>query len=58
LVGLFAVTAGLWGMFCWFSDLAIVLKGALPVMVVMGGMVAIIAGISAIRRPPGSGGGQ
>ena len=58
LVGLVTVAAGLWGIFFWSSDLLIVLKGALPVMILMGGLVAVVAGISALRRPPSSGGGQ
>jgi hypothetical protein len=58
LVGLFTVAAGLWGMLCWFPEFVMVLKGAVPLMVVMGGAVAVIAGLSALRRPPKSGSDQ
>ena len=58
LVGLVTVAVGLWGVAHWFDRLIFVLKGTLPLMMVMGGMVAILSGISALRRPPHSGGDQ
>ena len=55
LIGLAAVAAGLWGMAHWFDRLVFVLKGIVPLMMVLGGMVAILSGISALRKPPYSG---
>jgi hypothetical protein len=52
IVGLSAVSAGLWGMFHWFDQLLFVIKGVVPAMVLMGGAIAVIAGISTFRRPP------
>lgn len=55
LIGLLTVGAGLWGMIHWRDALVLALKGLVPVSMVLGGAVAVIAGISAIRRPPASG---
>ena len=43
------VLLGGWGLVEWFPELVIVAKGFLPVSLVIGGVVAVVAGVSALR---------
>lgn len=46
LIGLIVSVLALWGMFVWWNDFLIVLRGLVPVSFVFGGIVAIVAGIT------------
>lgn len=46
LIGLIVSVLALWGMFVWWNDFLIVLRGLVPVSFVFGGIVAIVAGIA------------
>jgi hypothetical protein len=49
LVGIIFVAAGVWGIIHWPSDVASVMKGILPLMVICGGVIAVVAGFSRLR---------
>ena len=51
LIGVVFVLVGLWGVAHWVHDLVAVLKGLGPISMVLGGVIAIVAGISSLRPP-------
>ena len=53
LVGLITVGLSLWGIALWREEFLLVMKGFLPLCFLMGGVVAVIAGISSlVGKPP------
>lgn len=50
LVGLVFVVAGAWGIAHWFPDFVVVVRGLGPVSVLLGGLVAVVTGLSSL--PP------
>ena len=48
-VGLLSVAAGAWGLLRWWPLFVLLLKAALPAVLVMGGLIAIIAGVADLR---------
>lgn len=49
IIGTIIVLLGLKGIWCWWSDFLVVLKGSVPAMLIFGGAIAVIAGLSEIR---------
>jgi hypothetical protein len=49
IIGSLVAIIGLVGIIGWWSDFLIVLKGSIPVMLVFGGVIAAIAGLSELR---------
>lgn len=49
IVGLIFMALGLWGVISWWPSFMIVLKGLVPIMIVCGGFLAVIAGVTSIR---------
>lgn len=49
LVGLVFIAGGLWGIARWFPDFMATLRGIGPVSILIGGVVAVIAGLSSFR---------
>jgi len=49
IIGFIAVLFGIKGLVAWRSDLFVLLRGSLPVIFILGGAIAAIAGISVIR---------
>lgn len=49
IIGTITTILGLLGLVKWWGDLLLVLKGSLPVMLILTGVVAVIAGISEIN---------
>jgi len=47
--GLIAVVLGVWGILSWTADFLMVLKGSVPLMVALGGLLAIIAGVTTMK---------
>ena len=45
IFGAIAVAAGLVGVFAWWSDFGLVLRGLLPIVLVVVGFIAIGAGL-------------
>ncbi len=48
-VGIAFVLLGSWGMIHWGQELIFVLKGLLPISLVLGGVVAAIVGIASLK---------
>ncbi|HOJ51031.1 MAG TPA: hypothetical protein PLT64_00665 [Syntrophales bacterium] len=42
--GAIALTLGIVGIFAWFHDLVIIIKGSLPLLFILGGILAIYIG--------------
>ncbi|MFH1259590.1 MAG: hypothetical protein ABII74_07270 [Elusimicrobiota bacterium] len=49
IVGLVFAGFGLWGVVVWSADFFLVCRGALPAFFLMGGVLAVIIGITTIR---------
>ena len=49
ITGLAFVVLGLWGILCWWSQFVNFLQGSVPFMLFMGGLLAIVAGVTSIR---------
>ncbi len=49
IVGIIVAAIGIWGVKVWFPDFIMVLKGSIPALLVCGGLLAIIAGITSIK---------
>ncbi len=52
LLGLVTVGFSLWGIFFWREAFLFVMKGFLPLCFLLGGIVAVIAGVSAMGGKP------
>ena len=55
LFGLAFILFGVWGMNAWFGDLLLVLRGLAPLSLFLGGVVALIVGLSSFRPAPNKG---
>jgi hypothetical protein len=49
IVGSAFIALGVWGVFEWFSEVLIILKGFGSVSLILGGIVAVIAGMSSMK---------
>ena len=49
IIGVVAAIFGLRGLIAWRIDFIMVLKGSLPIIFILGGAIAVIAGLSEIR---------
>ncbi len=49
VIGVIAILLGLKGLIAWRGDFLTVLRGSLPVIFILGGAIAVIAGFSEIR---------
>lgn len=49
IVGSIIALLGLWGLIAWWNDFLLVLRGLIPAMLIFGGVIAVIAGLSEIR---------
>lgn len=49
IIGAIIVLLGLKGILCWWGDFLAVVKGSIPAMLIFGGAIAVIAGISEIK---------
>ena len=47
--GLVSVTLGVIGFSLWWSDLVIILKGGIPIMLLLGGILAVYVGLDAMQ---------
>jgi hypothetical protein len=54
IIGLLFVIAGGLGVITWKADFVVILKGLMPIMLVAGGMISVIAGIMSIIESPES----
>lgn len=51
IFGLIAVCAGLCGVFSWWEDFGLVLRGLIPMVLIVLGLVAVGAGLIAQPKP-------
>lgn len=49
VIGAAVVILGLLGIISWRSDLLTVLKGSIPAILIFGGAIAIVAGLSELK---------
>ena len=49
IIGAIVALLGLLGLIRWFGAFALILKGSVPAMLIFGGLIAVIAGISEMR---------
>jgi len=49
IIGAIVALLGVFGLIAWWGDLILVLKGSVPAMLIFGGVIAVIAGISEIK---------
>jgi len=49
IVGAIFMLLGLWGVITWWSSFLVVLKGLVPAMIVCGGFLAVVAGVTSMR---------
>jgi hypothetical protein len=49
VIGAIVALLGLWGIIGWWCDFLTVLKGSVPAMLIFGGAIAVIAGLSEIK---------
>jgi len=49
IIGLVTVVIGILGLIKWIAPFIYVLKGAVPAMLICGGLLAIIAGITSMK---------
>ncbi|QEP43989.1 hypothetical protein D5085_13190 [Ectothiorhodospiraceae bacterium BW-2] len=50
IVGLLALSMGLWGMAVWWYSVEEFLRGAVPLLLILFGLVALMAGVSRVKR--------
>ena len=53
IVGLLALALGLWGMTAWWWSVTEFLRGAMPIVFIIFGLVALAAGVQTVRQPKG-----
>lgn len=53
VVGLLAVAFGLWGMTVWWWSFAELMRGLVPVALILVGLVALASGVSKVREEGG-----
>jgi len=52
LGGIVALVIGIIGLIGWWADFVLVLKGVIPILLVLGGALAIYLGIEEVRTEP------
>ncbi|MBF0560736.1 MAG: hypothetical protein HQL37_01720 [Alphaproteobacteria bacterium] len=50
IAGLLAVALGLWGMTVWWWDVVDLLRGLVPIVLILVGVLALAAGVSVTRN--------
>jgi len=53
IIGAIVALLGLIGLAGWWCDFLIVLKGSIPAMLIFGGAIAVIAGLSELKDAQG-----
>lgn len=51
ICGLIAVVLGLWGIFGWWDSFGMVLRGLIPLVLLVGGLIATGVGIERYNKP-------
>ncbi len=50
ILGLAAIVLGLWGIFGWWDSFGMVLRGLIPLMLLIGGLIAAGVGIEKFNK--------
>tara|TARA_Y100000031_G_C8018734_1_gene291489 strand:- start:149 stop:346 length:198 start_codon:yes stop_codon:yes gene_type:complete len=50
IIGLLAIAFGLWGLTVWWWSVVEVLRGVIPIVLLLVGMVALAAGVTQVRQ--------
>ncbi|MEO5372969.1 MAG: hypothetical protein H7840_01685 [Alphaproteobacteria bacterium] len=50
VAGLLAVALGLWGMTVWWWSVVDLLRGLVPIVLILLGVLALAAGVSTVRK--------
>lgn len=50
IIGLLCVAFGLWGMSVWWYSMAELLRGTVPLILLVFGVVALMAGVTGVRN--------
>jgi flagellar biosynthesis/type III secretory pathway M-ring protein FliF/YscJ len=51
VVGVSALLLGAWGLYVWFDTFGMVMRGLVPILLVVFGLVALLAGYKRVARP-------
>jgi hypothetical protein len=49
IIGAVVALLGVWGILGWWCDFLTVVKGSIPAMLIFGGTIAVIAGLSELK---------
>lgn len=49
IIGAVVVLFGLWGLKSWWGEFIMIVKGSVPIMVIFGGIIAVIAGLTEMK---------
>lgn len=49
VIGILFIVLGAYGLLSWFHDFVTVLRGFIPFSILVGGLVAVVSGISSLR---------
>ena len=49
IIGAVVIAIGIAGLIGWWSDFAVLVKGSLPLLIIFGGVIAVIAGFSQMK---------
>jgi len=52
IIGLLSISVGLWGVSVWWFSLAELLRGVVPLLLLLFGMVALMAGVTRVKNEP------
>jgi hypothetical protein len=48
-VGMLFMALGIWGIVTWWGDFLVLLRGALPLLIAVGGLISVVAGVASIK---------
>jgi flagellar biosynthesis/type III secretory pathway M-ring protein FliF/YscJ len=51
VVGVSALLLGSWGLYVWFDTFGMVMRGLVPILLVVFGLVALLAGYKRVAKP-------
>jgi fatty acid desaturase len=49
IFGLIFMVLGIWGLAAWWWDFVAILRGLIPPLIICGGLLAVIAGVTSMR---------
>ena len=53
IIGLLGLALGLWGLTAWWWSVTEFLRGAMPIVFIIFGLVALASGVQTVRVPQG-----